>query len=129
MTDWFRVPILNDEWGVWVAWGDAPTLNAFLRRRHLSDGDALEDDHWGRRRGACAWVSCREPVICLPGPPSFEPDTLGAIAHEASHAVNHILRSIEVESVDEEIVAHSVGAVVRAAAKWAIKHPQATTGG
>jgi hypothetical protein len=124
MTDHFRVPILNDEWGVWIAWGSEPVLNAFLRRRGLSE--ALEEDNWDRRRAACVWAVRREPVICLPGPPSLEPEVLGAIAHEATHAVNHILRSIEVEAVDEEILAHCTGAIVRSAAKWAVKHGKAS---
>ena len=118
MTPHFRVPILNDQWGVRVAWGDVPTLNAALKKWGYGD-EPLDADFWDARHGGCVNAPHHEPVICLPAPPSLDPVQLGTVTHEAFHAVNHILRTIEVESADEEILAHSIGAVVRTFAKKA----------
>jgi hypothetical protein len=123
MSDRARVRILNEEWSVYLVWGEPGHINRTLKRWGYDRTHQVPEDCWGAARGFCACEEGKDPVICLPEPPSFDRYVLATIAHEACHAVNHILRCIKTEQIDEEVFAHSVGAVVRAAAILAGREP------
>jgi hypothetical protein len=101
-----RIPILNTEYAVVVGWGELTEVNRILRRWHYPD--QLEEFE---TRGYCMWRRGNHPIVLLPGPPTA-PAEIATLAHEAVHAVIHILDTIGAE-YDTEIIAHSVGAVGR----------------
>ena len=123
-TNRFFIPLLGPKFGTHICWGTTQELNRLFKRRGLSDGNSLEDDAWEHNDGFCAFREHLNPIICLPRPPTLDdPEQLAAVAHEGGHAVNHTLRNIKVEAVDEEVFAHLVGAIVRAYVEYAQSHP------
>lgn len=117
MTD-LRVPILNTEYAVVVAWGDVATLNRVLKKWGYPEYDQLSEFNM---RGRCIWHHQCHPVILLPSPPRDHTE-IATLAHEAVHAVFHVLDAIGA-TLDTEIIGHSVGAIVRETLKRVEKVP------
>lgn len=101
------VPILNTEYSVVVVWGKEWFVRQVIKDYEHDDVDLL----YGRVRGQHFHTSGRHELIYLSRPPS-DPEMIGTLAHEACHSVESILDTIG-QSVSGEILAHSVGAVVR----------------
>jgi len=99
------VPILNTEYKVVVCWGS----KKYIEKLGSSYGHTVELD--GDFRGKHFYTKGSYPLIVLFQPP-VTPEFVGTLAHEAVHAVESILFTIG-EDGAEEILAHSVGAVVR----------------
>lgn len=102
------VPILNDEYKVVVCWGGENWIEKVLtswghENIHLLDLENM--------RGQTFWTKDCAPVIVLRHRPKTG-EEIGALAHEAVHAVSWIFDRIEEES-RSEVFAHSVGAIVR----------------
>lgn len=103
-----NIPLLNDEYGVIVCWGDP----AFLRRigkRYQHREDIHLADHL---RGACWNCDGCKPIIVLRGKPKTAQE-IATLAHEAVHAVSVVFKQIYQFEAAEEVFAHSVGAIVR----------------
>jgi hypothetical protein len=107
------IPILNDEYKVIVCFGNPDRISKVLKswghQEHATIG-GVED-----RRGACFYTKGCHPVIALPRKPKT-PTEIGTLAHEATHAIEYIFDAIQQE-FRGELVAHSVGAVVRGCLK------------
>jgi len=109
MTE-IRIPILNDEYKVIVCLGGEKEIAKTLKAYHYPMDFDLASSLIGMR-GRTFYRSDCFPIIALPKKPRT-PEDIGTLAHEAVHAVKHILESI-VEGDAEEVFCHSVGAVVR----------------
>lgn len=107
------IPILNDEYKVIVSFGNpgkiAKVLKAWGHQEHATIGN-VED-----RRGVCFYTKGCHPVIAMPRKPKT-PTEIGTLAHEATHAIEYIFDAIQQE-FRGELVAHSIGAIVRGALK------------
>lgn len=107
------IPIINDEYKVVVCFGTPAYISKVLKSwghdEHSTMG-GVED-----RRGVCFYTKGCHPVIALPRKPKT-PTEIGTLAHESVHAIEYIFQSIQQEFAGE-IVAHSVGAVVRGVLK------------
>jgi hypothetical protein len=103
-----RVPILNDEYWVIVCWGEPSEINKVLKDYHYP-GDVRMVE-W-RVRGACFSREACHPVVALPAPPRTTTE-IATLCHEAIHAACHVLDTVDAK-IDGEILAHSVGAIVR----------------
>ena len=102
---YLEVPILNNEYWVYVIWGDKDRCIKFLKK-HFEDVYFTEADFDGIR-GKCFSRKGYHPVIYL-----VDPKHWGTVAHEACHAVQRIWDYIGEESFGE-VYAASVGAIVR----------------
>lgn len=109
-----EIPVLNNEYRVVVAFGDDAELRKTLRRYHYPLEDVRPPVVPGR--GMCYSNPSCHPVITLPSFPRT-PEQIATLAHEAVHAVGAIFRHIgqPVGFENDEVFAHSVGAVVRVA--------------
>ncbi|MFK5282576.1 hypothetical protein ACI3PL_23735, partial [Lacticaseibacillus paracasei] len=66
-----------------------------------------------QRRGACFYRSMCHPLIAIRKKPET-PQEIATLAHEAIHAVYDIVfNKIEEKTPDEEIICHSVAAILR----------------
>ena len=99
------VPILNTEYKVVVCWGS----KKYIEKVGNSYGHSVELD--GDFRGKYFYTKGSYPLIVLFQPPNTA-EFVGTLAHEAVHAVEGILFSIGENSAGE-ILAHSVGAIIR----------------
>jgi hypothetical protein len=106
-----RVPVLNTEYAVVVCWGTPKEITRVLHRCHYPKNERLDSDAFNVR-GMCFYHRGCHPVIALPDIP-VAPVEIGTLAHEAVHAVSSIMETIGADSWNDEVVAHSVGAVVR----------------
>lgn len=105
------VPILNNEYKVVVCFGKPKEVEKVLRAWGHDPADFMRDLE--RRRGICYYTRDCNPVIAMPSFPRTN-EEIGTLAHEAVHAVFNILQKIQQPVEDaEEIVGHSVGAIVR----------------
>lgn len=113
------IPILNHEYKVVVCWGDTKHLRKTLLDHHYTPDHITKsfiDEQTEKRRG----VTFREhrcyPTIWIDAElPAHE--AIGTLAHEAVHAVDFIMESIDENVYHSEIFAHSVGAIVRESTK------------
>jgi hypothetical protein len=109
MKNEVRVPILNDEYAVIVCWGTAEEIGKVLRRHEYPDAAHLADCISGR--GSCYYRDGCRPIVAIHNPPKT-PAEYGTLAHEAAHAVSNVMGAIGAK-FEDEVFAHSVGAVVR----------------
>jgi hypothetical protein len=106
-----RIPILNDEYVVYIILGDQDKKIKWLKK-HFED-EAIDSQDWQSHR---ARTHCKEgymPVIDIQDKKYFYSE----IAHEAVHAVDDIFTYIEDDNRGE-LFAHSVGAIIRAAEEY-----------
>lgn len=100
-----KVPILNNEYFVYVLWGNKVRVikwinSYFGEKYHYSFIDDC--------RGKTFYQHGYYPVIFINTQIHF----FATLAHEAVHALNYIWEDIAEESKNE-IYAHSVGAIIR----------------
>jgi hypothetical protein len=116
---WTKIPIFNDEYYVIVVFGPPKTialcLEAWYYPKDLITKSAIADRIAGKL-GVCFSSHRCHPVVAMPHRPKDSEDW-GTLAHEAVQAIEHVLESIG-ETCKNEIMAHSVGAVVRLAGQW-----------
>lgn len=106
-----KVPILNDEYFVYVLFGDEIKACDWLR--DYFDDRKLDLDDFRGFRARCFYKQGFYPVIYC----AVKEHLYASLAHEAIHAINYIWRDIG-ETEKEEVYAHSVGAVVYAVEKF-----------
>jgi hypothetical protein len=106
-----KVPILNDEYVVWVLWGKDEIVEKWLKRWYENDV-TIDYEQFKHNRGCCYYHPKYNPVIVMHTKEEF----YATLSHEAVHAINQIFNFIG-ESSRGEIFAHCVGAVVRAVEK------------
>lgn len=104
------IPVLNSEYKVIVVFGKPKEVLRVLKKEkypktHISFDNA---------RGLCVHAKGYPPVIAMPCAP-YTTTGMGTLAHEATHAVDFIMRSIGEDTTTTEVYAHCVGAVVREA--------------
>ena len=109
------VPILNDEYYVIVAVGNAKLCRQVAKKHHQKLGRLKEGESRGwafHRRGGHPFIwLCRPPVTAT---------YIGTLAHEAVHAITYIWAATG-DDTSSEAFAHSVGAVVRTVMKaWKV---------
>jgi len=104
------VPILNDEYKVYVLMGDKKEAEKFVSSYHKHDCHIGE---WFR--GIFFYQSGYHPVIYL-NLRKNDDHFWATLAHEATHVVKQIFDEIG-EHESNEIFAHSVGAIVYAVEK------------
>lgn len=105
-----EIPILNDEYKVIFTWGTEKEIKKVLTYRgHSLNAKNLILDGL---RGQCFYKQGFHPVIAMPSFPKTNAE-IGTLAHEAVHAILEIFKNIGQENIDNEVFAHSVGAVVR----------------
>jgi hypothetical protein len=102
------ISILNNEYKTIVCWGTEKEIAGVLKRWHYPPGEYA---NLGSDEGRCMSHSDLQPVIILKRQPRT-PDSIGTLAHEATHAIEAIFRDIG-EKPTGEVFAHSVGAIVR----------------
>jgi len=103
------IPVLNDEYKVIFCWGNPAEVQKVMKKHHYPLYRVEASDFSGR--GVCFYADGCYPIITMPNFPET-PEEIGTLAHEAVHAVLDILIKIEATEC-EEIIAHSVGAIVR----------------
>lgn len=105
-----RVPILNDEWGVYVIWGDVIYVKKWIKRHFNEDMYDEKIEEWCN--GSCYSKKGFLPVILIK---EFTTVTMfySILAHEAVHAVGEIMEQIGEPLMKTEIFAHSIGAIIR----------------
>jgi hypothetical protein len=102
------IPILNDEYSVVVCWGTFDErVKALIRWGYATN----DKDLIRHTKGQAFFNSKCFPLILLPHKP-VSGDDAATLAHEAVHAVTDIFNFID-QSLDGEVFAHSVAAVVR----------------
>lgn len=107
----FIVPILNTEYKVYVYIGDKVRANKEICKYIEEKGEFIEDSNRGKtvfRRGY-------HPCIWIDGTLDHRTGT-ATIAHEAIHAVAHIMNYLGMDVRDntgDELLAHSVAAVLK----------------
>lgn len=103
-----KVPILNDEYCVFVIWGNREKAIMAIKK-YYDEGfnSALGDLR--NQRGVTFYTEKKYPIIWLD---DENPYMVATLAHEAVHAVGYIFDFIHEES-KTEVFAHSVGAIVR----------------
>ena len=106
------IPILNNEYKVIVVLGNEKFLKRAAKRWYYPDFPIPLGD----RRGSCYNRFDRHPIIHLPKMPKT-PAEIGTLAHEATHAINHIFDKLDEVNRDTEVFAHSIGAIVRGVLK------------
>jgi len=106
-----RIPILNDEYFVYVIWGDEKKRLKWLR--WYFDDDSIIPDDWPLNRATTHFNKKGMPVINIHDHKYFYAE----LAHEAVHAVDWIFNYIN-DGNRGELFAHSVGAVIRAVEKF-----------
>lgn len=104
------IPILNEEYKVIFCWGEPKDIEKVLKKWYHPPRDI--ESSFLSVRGCCFYAEDCHPVIAMPSKPEY-PVEIGTLAHEAVHAVLNILVKIGETGGCEEIVAHSVGAIVR----------------
>ena len=109
------VPILNHEYKTVVLISNKPDY--ILRKLNDWGYETTKEYVNGaldNRRGVTFVHPRCHPVIAVYGCSTAE--EIGTLAHEAFHAVDNIMNKIEETSYDE-VVAHSIGAIVRSVLK------------
>ncbi len=109
MSKFIRIPILNNEYEVIAYFGKPKGLKKVLERFNYPEVDVHTSVN--DKRGVCFSTEGCHPIIAMPNKPTT-PDEIGTLAHEATHAVEAIAKSIG-EIMTGEILAHSIGAIVR----------------
>ena len=105
-----KVPILNNEYFVYVLWGNVDKALQFMKSYY---GDkTLTKDMFNGCRGRTFYCEGCYPVIWVNTKIHF----YASLAHEATHAINYIWEQIG-EKVKDEVYGHSVGAIVREVCK------------
>ena len=112
-TNFFKVkiPILNDEYSVWVIWGEIKNRQKWLRK--YFDDDSICLDKYKDCRATTHRKIDTNPVINM----NINKDYYGTLAHEAVHAINDIFEYIGDDNRGE-LFAHSVGSIVRRVEKY-----------
>lgn len=110
-----KVPILNDEYFVYVIWGDLKKCIAYINKVF---GEHFEEDEFKNKKGKCFYSFYKHdcplaPVIWL----KESDEMVATLAHEAVHAMNETFEYIG-ETESSEVFAHSVGAIVRHVVKY-----------
>lgn len=100
-----EIPILNNEYKVIVCWKGKKRA---MKKYGYEDSIEYLDEN---NRGRIFYRAGRHPLIVLRQRPDT-PEIIGALAHEATHAINAIWEYVGETSKDEAYAA-SVGAIVR----------------
>ena len=107
----FYVPILNDEYAVYVHIGDRVKSNKAICK-YLGKKEEFIDP---QNRGKSVYCNGFHPCIWIDGTLGWKTAT-GTLAHEAIHAVSEIMNWLGMDIKDQsgyEMLAHSVGAILR----------------
>jgi hypothetical protein len=104
------ISVLNDEYKAIFCWGNPDEVQKVMKKYHYPEESLKLANFPGR--GACFYCDGCPPIITMPKKPQT-PTEIGTLAHEAVHAVLDILKKIGEDGGCEEVVAHSVGAIVR----------------
>lgn len=107
-----KVPILNDEYIVWVVWGKDEIVEKWLRKWYEND-DGINYKIFKNNRGCCYYHPDYNPVIVIHTKKEF----YATLSHEAVHSINQIFNFIGDDNRGE-LFAHCVGAVVRKVEKY-----------
>lgn len=110
------IPVLNSEYKVIVVLGDEKSFKRVAKKWEYPDFPIP----FGDRRGSCYNRSDCHPIIHLLKKPKT-PAQIGTLAHEATHAMNHVFDKISEVNRDTEVFAHSVGAIVREVLNYGTK--------
>lgn len=105
------VPILNDEYGVYVIWGDPKKAQEYVQKKQDRDVSLASRDDV---RGITYFQKKCLPIIQMlvkPREEHFWP----TLAHESCHAVAKIFAQIG-EDGSKEVYPHSVAAIM-----WAVE--------
>jgi hypothetical protein len=105
------IPIFNEEYEAIFCWG-TPTDIQKVMKKHFYPESTIRLTMESSGRGACYYAENCPPIIAMPRKPET-PTEIGTLAHEAVHAVLDILLKIGESRSCEEVIAHSVGAIVR----------------
>lgn len=103
-----RIPILNDEYAVYVVMGKEKDVKRFVH--YHFEGKSIFIGLEGNR-GLTFCHTGYMPVIWMDNLKSYE--FAGTLSHEAVHAIDFIFTSIGEPQTRGELFAHSVGAIVR----------------
>jgi hypothetical protein len=101
-----KIPILYNEYSVYVIWGDQKKKLKWLRK--YFDDDSISDYNWEYIKGVTYGIKGDDPVIVLMKNKNF----WSILAHEAVHAVDKIFTYIDDDNRDE-LFAHFVGIIVK----------------
>lgn len=114
-----RIPILNDEYAVYVVTGGNSEVEKFLQW-HFED--KLMMAMLEGNRGKTFYRPGYMPVIWMN---KLKPhEFAGTLSHEAVHAIDFIFSSIGENETRGELFAHSVGAIVRSGIKISLASKQ-----
>ena len=115
-----KVPILNDEYYVYIIWGDLKKCVAFI---NIMFGESFKENLFENKRGKFFYNFNENivPVIWL----RESDEMVATLAHEAVHAINYTFDFIG-ETESNEVFAHSVGAIVRSFIKYKKYYGQQT---
>jgi hypothetical protein len=102
------IPILNTTYSVIVCWGDNKFVNKIGKKWQYPDGTIKVNEEM---LGSTYYKCDCHPIITFKRKPKT-PVEIGALAHEATHAILHIFDYIKEENLDE-VFASSIEAVVR----------------
>jgi len=105
-----RIPVLNDEYVVWVVWGKEDRVEKWLRHWYEND-DNMDYQVFKHNRGVCYYNEKYNPVIVM-NHRKVKDEFYATLAHEAVHAINNIFVHIG-DNNRGELFAHCVAAVVR----------------
>lgn len=107
-----RIPILNDEYFVWVVWGKDEVVEKWLNRWY-DNSKKIDYEIFKKNRGVCYYHPDYNPVIVIRTKKEF----YATLSHEAVHAINQIFNFVG-DNNRYELFAHCVGAVVRKVEKY-----------
>ena len=136
-----KVPVLNDEYNIDVYFGYEPkemekrlikeVKDKHTNKRDLADAlryidnDIVEAQYLSRVWGCALFLHKFDSKIWL-SPDLPKHDIAGTLAHEAVHCVHRIFGNIgqNIDPFNDEVFAHSVGAVVRIVAEELANKPK-----
>ena len=107
----YVVPILNDEYKVYVYIGDKVKTNKAICKYLGENMDFIQTEN----RGKSVYHKGFHPCIWVEGKLDYKTAT-ATLAHEAIHAITHIMDYLGMDMRDwtgNEFLAHSVGAILR----------------
>lgn len=108
-----EVPILNNEYWVYVIWGKKEECLKFIKRHLKKDYVEIYDGVRGQTFGCEEY----EPIIYMAMKPNEE-HFWATLAHESCHAINRIWDYIGETTRTDEIYAHSIGAILAHVEKY-----------
>lgn len=103
-----EVPILNNEYWVYIIWGEDKKCIKYLRYHFEEEG--FDKREFADKRGRCYHKLGYHPVIYIKNIKAK--DSYATLAHEACHAIDYVFKEIGDDNRDE-LFAHSVSAILR----------------